>query len=103
MDNVKRDNFYCNQIQIAVTPWDIIISMQRMALALDDSGKSTGGVELADELQVSMSLGHAKLMLAGLYQQIDTYEKNIIKAKIPLDDDNQKKYDVFIASVKSNK
>jgi hypothetical protein len=103
MDNEKTGSFYCNQTQIACTPWDVIFSLQRVALAIDESGKATNALKLADELQVAMSLAHAKMMITVLYEQIRKYETDVIKGKISLDVANQQKYDSFIASIKSLK
>lgn len=102
MDNDKSNFLYCNQVQIATSPWDIFFSFQRAALARLENGQLSGKPNIVEELQVSMSPAHAKLMLVALYSQIAAYEKDVVKAKIPLDQANQEKYDSFIKTIKSS-
>jgi hypothetical protein len=103
MGNENKNFLYCNQVQIASSPWDVLFSFQRAGLEMNPNGSLGSNIVVKDEVELAMTPAHAKLLLSALYEQINQYEKNVIKTKIPLDETSQKTYDKFIEDIRSSK
>lgn len=83
--------FYCNGLELAVSPFDFNLKFVRQGAAPNaEPGKMTAPAKL-DELMVAMSPAHAKAMLAGLYQSVKDYEANIGHITVTAED--QKKFE----------
>lgn len=90
---------YCNQVQGATSLWDVLLNFQRVAVKVNPADM-TSQVSVAEEVQMAMSPGHAKAMLATLWENVEAFEKTA--GKIGLDKTSQAKFEEFVRKVKAS-
>jgi hypothetical protein len=95
-----RGSMYVNQVQLICSSVDAMFMFQRMGLVTEVAADQPP-VAIAETFEITMSLGHAKNMVAILIDQISQVEANI--GRIPLDADGQKRFDAAVAKLKATK
>ena len=90
---------YCNQMQGTTSSWDILLTFERIVAVPAGAGKDPEPV-VQEQVRVAMSPGHAKLMLAVLYENVEGYETHV--GRIPLDKKAQERYDNFVKKMKAH-
>ena len=102
----EKKFFYTNGMEVAVSGYDLSINFLRQGgvatkgQKLGDAPQIATIVEL-DRMVVSMSISHAKSMLAALFAAVENFEKEI--GPIPLQKPAQTAYENAIAQIKKSK
>lgn len=96
--------FYCNQVNISTSSYDMMFTLSRLALPTTPTaptpGKALEGI-VYDSIQVGMSVNHAKAMLPLIYDQLEAYEKSV--GTVQLDPQNRVRYEQFLKKIKESK
>jgi Protein of unknown function (DUF3467) len=80
-DNVSE--FYVNAMQVALTPWDVMLLFGSAALPEVFIGSSPFKTEIRVDAVIRMSPQHAKAVVRALSSVMDEYDKQFGEVHIP--------------------